>query len=157
MLIDWFSIALIILSVGAWIPIYVYYIIPTTARKSRDHMVKAIENEEIDLNYLLNDVVNEIVNRVKSLSLAELGNLSRAGDNPNTLENFADNSETAGLLLSQGVLKALGLKNPGPILSLKMAQVLANLAKGIGKQKPAADLEVNNDPIGFDNEEIFKP
>jgi len=154
MVIDWVSIILILISIGAWIPIYVFYIIPNTAFQSRNLLVKAIENEEIDLNYLLNDVVNEIVNRVKSLSLAELGNLSRAGDNPNTLENFADNPETTGLLLSQGVLKALGLKNPGPILSLKMAQVLGKMAEGIGKQKTP---EVVNDEIGFVDEEIFKP
>jgi len=114
------EVLLVLFSIGAWVPIYVYYIIPTTARKSRDHMVHAIEKGEIDLNYLLEDVVDEIVVKVKQHALADLGNLSRLGNK--TQEGLEP------IELSETVLKAVGLTKPGPMLTVKMAQILGTLA-----------------------------
>jgi len=114
------EVLLVLFSIGAWVPIYVYYIIPTTARKSRDHMVRAIEKGEIDLNYLLEDVVEEIVLKVKHHALADLGNLSRLGNK--TGEGLEP------IELSEMVLKGVGLTKPGPMLTVKMAQILGTLA-----------------------------
>jgi len=114
------EVLLVLFSIGAWVPIYVYYIIPTTARKSRDHMVAAIEKGEIDLNYLLEDVVDDIVVKVKQHALADLGNLSRLGNK--TGEGLEP------IELSEMVLKGVGLTKPGPMLTVKMAQILGTLA-----------------------------
>ena len=83
-------------------------------------MIKAIESGEIDLNYLLEDVVDEIVVKVKQHALADLGSLSRLG---NKTEEGLEPIE-----LSETVLKAVGLTKPGPMLTVKMAQILGTLA-----------------------------
>lgn len=139
--------ALLVVSCGLWIPIYYMWIIPTTAKRSRDHMITAIESGEIDLNYLLEDVVQEIVVKVKQHALADLGSLTRAG---NSSELPID-----PLHLSEQVLNGVGLKNPGPMLTVKMAQVLGVLAdkfsKDLGKEVVTNDAEVPSDA------DIFKP
>jgi len=75
---------------------------------SRDRMVTAIEKGEIDLNYLLEDVVDEIVVKVKQHALADLGNLTRAG--------LKTEEGLEPIQLSEMVLKGVGLTKPGPML-----------------------------------------
>jgi len=143
------EVLLVLFSIGAWVPIYVYYIIPTTARKSRDHMVTAIEKGEIDLNYLLEDVVDEIVVKVKQHALADLGNLTRAG--------LKTEEGLEPIQLSEMVLKGVGLTKPGPMLTVKMAQVLGTLADRLiqtEKKGVVIDNEESKLPDGTD---LFSP
>ena len=139
------EVLLILFSIGAWIPIYVYYIIPTTAHRSRDYMVEAIEKGEVDLNYLLEDVVEEIVVKVKQHALADLGSLSRLG---NKTEEGLEPIE-----LSEAVLKGVGLTKPGPMLTVKMAQILGTLADRVIQPGDKQDEEAKL-PDGTD---LFSP
>jgi len=136
---------LLLASCAIWAPVYVFYIIPKTAQKSRDHMIKAIESGEIDLNYLLEDVVQEIVVKVKQHALADLGSLTRAGN--------TSNGDFDPLQLSEQVLNGVGLKNPGPMLTVKMAQILGTLAERM--VKPDKEVEINAEIPGDDA--FFKP
>ena len=141
------ELALLLISCAVWVPIYYMWIIPTTAKKSRDHMVNAIESGEIDLNYLLNDVVEEIVVKVKQHALADLGNLSRLG-------NKTEEGELDPLQLSEMALNGVGLKNPGPMLTIKMAQILGTMADKLLSDKKGVNNEVAEVP---NDEHLFKP
>jgi len=145
--IDLLSVLLVIGSIGAWVPIYMLWIIPATAKKSRDHMVRAIEKGEIDLNYLLEDVVDEIVIKVKQHALADLGNLTRAGLKPE--------EGLEPIQLSEMVLKGVGLTKPGPMLTVKMAQVLGTLADRLIQTKKETTTDENS--ILPDGTDLFSP
>ena len=106
-------------------------------------MVNAIESGEIDLNYLLEDVVQEIVVKVKQHALADLGSLTRAGTTAN--------GELDPLQLSEQVLNGVGLKNPGPMITIKMAQVLGTLANKFSEGVSEDEAEIPSDA------DIFKP
>jgi len=141
------ELGLLLISCAVWVPIYYIWIIPTTARRSRDHMIKAIESGEIDLNYLLEDVVEEIVVKVKQHALADLGSLSRLG-------NKAEPGEIDPLQLSEMALNGVGLKNPGPMLTIKMAQILGTMADKLLSDKKGVANEVSEIPS---DEHLFKP
>ena len=141
------ELALLLISCAVWVPIYYIWIIPTTARRSRDHMITAIESGEIDLNYLLEDVVEEIVVKVKQHALADLGSLSRLG-------NKAEPGEIDPLQLSEMALNGVGLKNPGPMLTIKMAQILGTMADKLLSDKKGVANEVSEIPS---DEHLFKP
>jgi len=141
------ELALLLASGLMWAPIYYMWIIPTTSRLSRDLMIKAIESGEIDLNYLLEDVVEEIVVKVKHHALADLGSLSRLG-------NKVEPGELDPLQLSEMALQGVGLKNPGPMLTIKMAQILGTMADKLLSDKKEVSNEVSEIPGDGD---IFKP
>jgi len=139
---------LLLASCAIWAPIYVYLIIPRTASLSRDHMVTAIEKGEIDLNYLLEDVVDEIVLKVKQHALADLGNLTRAGLKPE--------EGLEPIQLSEMVLKGVGLTKPGPMLTVKMAQVLGTLADRL-IQTEKKETKTDETSILPDGTNLFSP
>ena len=142
-----FDLPLLLLSGAVGFPFYYIGILPTSASRSRDHMIVAIESGEIDLNYLLNDVVEEIVVKVKQHALADLGNLSRLG-------NKAEPGELDPLQLSEMALQGVGLKNPGPMLTIKMAQILGTMADKLLSDKKGVNNEVTEIP---NDDNLFKP
>jgi hypothetical protein len=126
----YFEILIFAISFLIWLPIYKW----TISKWVGDSVIKRCESGEIDLNYLLDEggVFDELADRVVTLfkqhMLAEMGQLSRAGQhNP---ENAAD-PVSMGLQASEELLKAVGMKKPPAILQYKVAQALGKMASGV--------------------------
>lgn len=147
----------ILLYVGAlligiiiWLPIYKI----TISKWVGDSVVARVESGEIDLNYLLEEggVFEELTQRIvvvlKHQMLAEMGQLSRAaGSNIDP-----EDAISAGLEISNEVLKAVGMKKPPAILQYKLAQALGQLSNGANLVDPL------NDKTQFNFEDdLFKP
>ena len=115
-------------SIVAWLPIYRYLL----ADWFSNTYIEKIEAGDIDLNWLLNDVIDEIVVKVKQNFLAEMGQLTRAAQSGAPL-----NPQEAGIMASQDILRAIGFsKNPPTFLTLKLADVLGKMAQNSGIVAP---------------------
>ena len=142
-MISYDLILALFLGMAVWLPIYKYYI----SRIVGDHVVARVENNEIDLNYLLDNggVFDELANRVVTLfkqhMLAEMGTLTRSAKamDPENMDPL-----TMGLEASEELLKMIGMKKPPAILQYKVAQALGELAGRQGGQEAFQD---PNDPF----------
>ena len=136
----YFEIAVFLVSFIIWLPLYKV----TISKWVGDSVVRRVESGEIDLNYLLDEggVFDELADRVVTLfkqhMLAEMGQLSRAGQhNP---ENAAD-PISMGLQASEELLKAVGMKKPPAILQYKVAQALGKMASGVTPTDTSASFD----------------
>lgn len=130
-----------------WLPIYKY----TISTWVGDSVVARCESGEIDLNYLLDEggVFDELASRVvllfKQNMLAEMGQLSRqsavnGGVNEDTGEV---DPISAGLQVSNELLKAVGMKKPPAILQYKLAQALGKMVEGATPKEEGATVSVD--------------
>ena len=127
-----------------WLPLYRW----TISRWVGDHVVRRVENKEIDLNYLLDHggVFDELADRVVTLfkqhMLAEMGTLTRSAKSmdPEDMDPL-----TMGLEASEELLKMIGMKKPPAILQYKVAQALGELAS---RQGGSEAFQNPNDPFG---------
>ena len=110
-----------------WLPVYKHIV----SKYVTDATIKRIESGDIDLNYLLDEggVFDNLATRTVTLfkqhMLAEMGTLSRVGNNidPATADPMTMGIDTAGELL-----KMVGMKKPPAMLQVKLAQALGNMA-----------------------------
>jgi len=121
-------LALFVASCLLWLPVYKHVV----SKYVTDATIKRIESGQIDLNYLLDEggVFDNLANRTVTLfkqhMLAEMGTLSRVGNNidPATADPMTLGLDTAGELL-----KAVGMRKPPAMLQVKLAQALGNMAQ----------------------------
>ena len=89
-------LAVFCFGVAVWLPIYYYMV----SRWVGDHVVRRVENKEIDLNYLLDTggifdtLADRTVTLFKHHMLAEMGQLSRAAEHN---ENITDDPQAMGI------------------------------------------------------------
>jgi hypothetical protein len=120
-------LAVFVAGVAVWLPIYYYMV----SRWVGDHVVRRVENKEIDLNYLLDQggIFDELADRTVTLfkhhMLAEMGQLSRAADHT---ENISDDPAAMGIQAAGELLKMVGMKKPPAILQYKVANALGQMA-----------------------------
>jgi|TARA_R110002096_G_C14630608_1_gene724896 hypothetical protein len=119
------------LGVIIWLPIYKIVI----SKWVGDSVVKRCESGEIDLRYLLDEggVFEELTKRIvvvlKQNMLAEMGQLTRASKT--SLNDLGgEDAISAGLNISNDILKAVGVKKPPAFLTYKLAQTLGQLTEG---------------------------
>jgi hypothetical protein len=115
-----------------WIPLYKTLI----SRWVGDHVVKRVENREIDLAYLLDhggvfdELSERIITRFKQNLLADMGQLSNQSKG-------IEGSEALGLPADVGIgietanqlLNMVGMKKPPAMLTVKVAQALGQLVQ----------------------------
>ena len=112
-----------------------------------DHVVRRVENKEIDLNYLLDaggifdTLADRTVTLFKHHMLAEMGQLSRAADNN---ENLTDDPAAMGIQAAGEVLKMVGMKKPPAILQYKLANALGQMVQN--GQDPGAISDFDTNP-----------
>jgi hypothetical protein len=127
-------IGALLMGILIWLPIYKI----TISKWVGDSVVSRVESGEIDLNYLLEEggVFEELTQRIvvvlKHQMLAEMGQLTRAAGN----DVDPKDAISAGLEISNEVLKAVGMRKPPAILQYKLAQVLGQLSSGANLVDP---------------------
>ena len=105
-------------SLFLWLPIYYYMV----SRWVGDHVVRRVENKEIDLNYLLDEggvfdsMAGRTVEQLKNHMLAGTGNLAKVLSNPD------GDPELMAVKAGEGLLKDLGLKSPSALMIFKLLQ-----------------------------------
>jgi len=136
-------LAVFVAGVAVWLPIYYYMV----SRWVGDHVVRRVENKEIDLNYLLDaggifdTLADRTVTLFKHHMLAEMGQLSRAADNN---ENLTDDPAAMGIQAAGEVLKMVGMKKPPAILQYKLANALGQMVQN--GQDPGAISDFDTNP-----------
>ena len=120
-----------------YLPIYRYLV----ARWSSDYVIRAIEDGQIDLTYLLDEggvfdeLSDRVVKRFKHNALAELGQMSHQAG---SAEEVAASPELMGLDAAGQLLNMVGMKKPPVMLQYKVAEALGRL---VAKQGPVDDFE----------------
>ena len=111
------------------------------ARWSSDYVIRAIEDGQIDLTYLLDEggvfdeLSDRVVKRFKHNALAELGQMSHQAG---SAEEVAASPELMGLDAAGQLLNMVGMKKPPVMLQYKVAEALGRL---VAKQGPVDDFE----------------
>jgi len=124
-------------SICIYLPIYRYLV----ARWSSDYVIRAIEDGQIDLTYLLDEggvfdeLSDRVVKRFKHNALAELGQMSHQAG---SAEEVAASPELMGLDAAGQLLNMVGMKKPPVMLQYKVAEALGRL---VAKQGPVDDFE----------------
>ena len=124
-------------SICIYLPIYRYLV----ARWSSDYVIRAIEDGQIDLTYLLDEggvydeLSDRVVKRFKHNALADLGQMSHQAG---SAEEVAASPELMGLDAAGQLLNMVGMKKPPVMLQYKVAEALGRL---VAKQGPVDDFE----------------
>ena len=135
-------LAVFCFGVAVWLPIYYYMV----SRWVGDHVVRRVENKEIDLNYLLDaggifdTLADRTVTLFKQHMLAEMGQLSRAASNN---ENIADDPAAMGIQTAGELLKMVGMKKPPAILQYKIANALGQM---VNENQQIQDVDFSQNP-----------
>jgi len=135
-------LAVFVAGVAVWLPIYYYMV----SRWVGDHVVRRVENKEIDLNYLLDaggifdTLADRTVTLFKQHMLAEMGQLSRAASNN---ENIADDPAAMGIQTAGELLKMVGMKKPPAILQYKIANALGQM---VNENQQIQDVDFSQNP-----------
>lgn len=131
----WLAVLLFGASFPLWLGIYVKVLLPAIRRDN----IGALERGEIQIKAeWLEEVVGDIVDRIRHLMLADLGNLARAPYSASGA-SVADSDAglggggdlTVGLEAAEQLLKAVGMKKPPGLLVIKTAQALARMLANV--------------------------
>ena len=124
-------------SICIYLPIYRYLV----ARWSSDYVIRAIEDGQIDLTYLLDEggvfdeLSDRVVKRFKHNALAELGQMSHQAG---SAEEVAASPELMGLDAAGQLLNMVGMKKPPVMLQYKVAEALGRI---VAQQGPIDEFE----------------
>jgi len=135
-------------SLFLWLPIYYYMV----SRWVGDHVVKRVENKEIDLNYLLDEggvfdsMAGRTVELLKNHMLAEMGQMTRAAQHG----DHDGDPASAGIAAAGELLKAVGIKKPPAILQFKLANAMGQMLNNSAAAEP--DIMATFDP----SDEFYK-
>ena len=137
-------LAVFCFGVAVWLPIYYYMV----SRWVGDHVVRRVENKEIDLNYLLDaggifdTLADRTVTLFKHHMLAEMGQLSRAAEHN---ENITDDPQAMGIQAAGELLKMVGMKKAPAILQYKVANALGQMMQQNQFAGSNPDVDFSND------------
>ena len=138
-------LAVFCFSMAVWLPIYKHVV----SRWVQEATIRRIESGDIDLNYLLDEgnvfdtITQRVTTALRHIFLAELGQLSRAGNNID-MEDLEP--AEAGLMISSEILKNLGLKKPPAMITMKLAKILGNINQNMIEDTDTTISTANFDP-----------